>query len=326
MKQTFLRLIVSFAFLGILVYLMRGDMPQILDTLKKVNPWFVGGGVAAYFIAAVVLAKRLTLIFAVQDVRLSYPQAVHLTFIGYFFNNFLPTAVGGDLVKAYCSYRISNEKFKSFISILMDRVFGLMMFVLIPSVTVLFLMGKLDPIIPTIVYGILLLAVIFTVFFFNKGLAKKFSFVVNLLNKIKLGDKLRLLYEGIHGFRSHKGMIAKVSVLSLLAQFLSIGAIYFFIRALDSDISIFYLLLLTPIVHLMSMVPSINGLGVRESAFVYFFKGSIGVPAASALAILYLFLLLILSVIGVLIYMTHHEYHFKMKEVQNAEEAVEHHT
>ena len=53
--------------------------------------------------------------------------------------------------------------------------------------------------------------------------------------------------------------------------------------------------------------------------FIYFFKGALGEDVASALAILYLFYLIILSVIGGVIYLVHHDYHFQWKKIKSPE-------
>ena len=124
-----------------------------------------------------------------------------------------------------------------------------------------------------------------------------------------------MLYDGLHHFKNHKRVILRVAVLSAVGQVLGILTVYFFIRALSRDINFFYVLLLTPVVHLMSMLPSINGLGVREGAFVYFFKNLIGLHEASALAILFLFMLLLSSVLGGFIYMACQQYHFRIREI-----------
>lgn len=78
--------------------------------------------------------------------------------------------------------------------------------------------------------------------------------------------------------------------------------------------------LLIPIVHLVSMVPSLNGLGPREWAYVYFLKPYVGKEVAAALGILWLGLLFLLSVVGGLIYLIRHDYHIRFKDVANREE------
>lgn len=316
MLKKHLHIFVSAFFIGLLFYLMRGEIPLIIQTLAAVRLDYVAAGIALFCVSSLMLAKRLSMIFGVQETSISYPQAVNMTFIGYLFNNFLPTAVGGDIVKAYCGYRITGEKLQSVTAVLMDRIFGLTMFVLIPCVTVLFIIQGLERTIPITLYSVLILALGVLIILFNRRVAQKFGFVVDLLNKFKLGDKLVMLYDGMHHFKSHKKMIAEVSLISLGAQVLGICSVYLFIRALSADIDFIYVLLLTPVVHLISMVPSINGLGVREAGFVYFFKGTLGVHNASALAILYLFLLFFLSLVGAAIYVCRRDYHFRLKEIE----------
>ncbi len=84
-----------------------------------------------------------------------------------------------------------------------------------------------------------------------------------------------------------------------------------------------YLFLLMPIVHLMSMIPSVNGLGVREMGFLYFFQDSIGPERATALAILYLFVLILLGLAGGLVYLVRQDYHFRFREIAREEKAYE---
>lgn len=315
MKKSLPQIIVSLVFIGLLFYLMRNDLPEIGATLRQANPWLIASGVLLYCTSAFLLARRLQLIYAAQDTPIPLSESVNITFVGFFFNNFLPTAVGGDLVKAYCGARITGERLKSLTSVLMDRIVGLLVFVLIPSITILFLAKTLDPIIPKTILSLLAVALVALVFLFNRKVASRFGFLMPLLNRLKIGDKLVMLYDGLHGFRHHLRLIPQVSILSFIGQALSITSIYFFIRSLSADIQIVQVFLLTPVVLLMSMVPSINGLGVRETAFVYFFKSHIGVHNASALAILYLFLLFFVSVVGGVIYLARHDYHLKWKEI-----------
>lgn len=58
------------------------------------------------------------------------------------------------------------------------------------------------------------------------------------------------------------------------------------------------LLLIIPIIWTVSMLPSLNGLGVREGAFVYFLKGYIGTEKAFAISLLWLGLIIFYSIVG----------------------------
>ena len=74
-----------------------------------------------------------------------------------------------------------------------------------------------------------------------------------------------------------------------------------------------------PVVQLISMTPSLGGLGIRESAYVYFLKNYIGAEKALAIGILYFGLLFLVSVIGGIIYLLRPDYHIRFNNQTNPE-------
>ena len=83
-----------------------------------------------------------------------------------------------------------------------------------------------------------------------------------------------------------------------MGQVGAIVSIYFFVLFLGGNVHLIKLFLIVPLVWAISMLPSLNGLGVREGAFVYFLKGDIGADAAFAVSILWLGVIIIYSIIG----------------------------
>lgn len=314
MAKSLLRVLVSLGFVGLLVYFVRDDIPTILSTLKNVDrPLFILA-VTVFLSTVVILAKRLQLIFAAEDVQISLGVTCNLTFIGYFFNNFLPTSVGGDIVKAMCASRVTGQPVKSVTSVLMDRIFGLFTFILIPSVS-LFFVSEMNPKVQVVVYSFLTFSIFCFFLLFNRTLARRFHFVEKLLNRVSLGSKVRRIYDGLHNFRNHRGVIVRAMLLSILGQSVSLFVIYLMGVALGAPReSLPYFFLLIPVVHLISMLPSLNGLGIREVAYVYFLKSHIGTEKAAAVGILWLALLIFLSLIGGLIYLFRHDYHVQFKK------------
>ncbi|MBI3252176.1 MAG: flippase-like domain-containing protein [Candidatus Omnitrophica bacterium] len=312
MKNFLLRVFISAAFLGLLFYLIRGDIPEIAQVLKRLNRPLCAVSVLIFLSTAVVLARRLELIFAAKDIRLGLRETVNLTFVGYFFNNFLPTSVGGDIVKAMCVSRLTGNAVSSVTSVLLDRLFGLFTFIFIPGLSFLFFLKEIrNPAVPALIYSLLASSLFCFVILFNRDLARRFGFVEVLLNRIGIGPKIRKIYDEIHGFRHHRGVIAEAMALSVIGQSVSIVALYLLARALGAQAPILYFFLLVPVVHLVSMLPSLNGLGIREGAYVYFLTPVIGREYAAAISVLWLGLLFLLSVIGGLIYFFRHDYHIR---------------
>lgn len=315
MLKTLLRVAVSFGFIALLITLIRDEVPMILKTLKGVDRPLFAGAILIFLTTVIILAKRLQLIFAAEEVEISLSATCSLTFIGYFFNNFLPTSVGGDIVKAMCAARVTGHSIKSVTAVLMDRIFGLSTFILIPSLSLFFVKGSMDSRIPLVVYSFLALSVLCFVLLFNRSAARRFSFIEGVLNVFGLGTKVRRIYEGLHNFRRHKIVIAQAMALSVAGQCVSLFVIYLMGVALGAPAdTLIYFFLLIPVVHLISMLPSLNGLGIREVAYVYFLKNYIGIEKAAAIGVLWLAVLIFLSLIGGLIYLFRHDYHVQFKK------------
>lgn len=315
MLKLFLRVLVSVFFIGLLVYLVRGDVPKILAVLRGMDLVLASAALALFLSTAAVMGRRLQLIFRAESIRTGFRTCCALTFVGYFFNNFLPTSVGGDIVKAMSAARLTGEPVKSVTSVLMDRIFGLFTFVLIPAASVLFVIRRMpDPRVPATIYGALIFALACFLLLFNRNVARRFAFIESILNRVGLGPKVRRLYDGLHDFRHRKKLIAHALALSILGQSISILSLYLLALALGAQANPVYFFLLVPVVHLMSMMPSLGGLGVREWAYIIFLSPYIGREVATALGLLWFALLLVMSVIGGLIYLVRHDYHVRWKE------------
>jgi uncharacterized protein (TIRG00374 family) len=299
-----LRILVSLAFLGLLVWFFRKDLPDILAVLKNTNPFFFGIAVILNVSAIAVISMRLKKIFAVQGLHLRLGEAVYLTFIGNFFNNFLPTSVGGDLVKAYYATKKSARKLESFSAVFFDRFFGFLSIGLLAFLGILFLNRHIKD--TKLLWGSALFSAVVLlafIFFLNKRLTKRLFTRLLDLPVFREGSKLRKLYNALNTYKEHKIIIAQLIGISLLAQMIAVLAMYLIIRSLSQEMSFLTLFLIIPLVSVASMMPSINGLGVREGAFVYFLKEFISRESAVAVSILYLAIILITSLIGGILYL-----------------------
>ena len=96
--SSLLRALTSIILIVILLYVVRGKYGDILKTLKSTNTILMALAFALFTIASLVASFRMKIIIGAQGIKIRYREALSLTFIGYFFNNFLPTAIGGDVV------------------------------------------------------------------------------------------------------------------------------------------------------------------------------------------------------------------------------------
>ncbi|KPK41359.1 MAG: hypothetical protein AMJ78_05735 [Omnitrophica WOR_2 bacterium SM23_29] len=299
-----LRVGVSVAFLALLFWVGRKDFPAIARVLRNANISFFILAALLNIINVAILASRLKKILAVQGLNLNFKEAIYLNFIGLFFNNFLPTSVGGDLVKAYYATKKTSKKLESFSSVFFDRFFGFLSIGLLALLGIIFLNRGIKD--KSLLWGsVIFLIVVFSTFiiFLNKTLAKVLFSRLLGLSIFREGSKLRRLYNAINAYKAHKVIIAQLIGISLVAQLVFVVAVYVLIKGLSQNISFLYLLLIIPLVSVASMVPSINGLGVREGAYIYFLSEFINKESAFAVSILILAIIFITSFVGGILYL-----------------------
>ena len=309
-----LRVFVSVFFIVLLLYIMRGKYPQILKafTSTKVPVFLLG--LLIFAAAAFVASIRLRLLIEAQGITVTLKEALGLTFIGYFFNNFLPTSIGGDVVKAYYLSKKTDKKAGAYASVFVDRVIGLFTMILMAFLALFFVEeGVADSTLRYIIYAITLGSIVSITLMTNKRLAQKFSFLFFIINPIK--EKLRKAYEAIHQYQYQKTLMLKSFLISFLSQMLFFTSLGVVALSIGSRIPVKDLLIKMPIVSMMSLLPSINGLGLREGSTVVLFGPLIGSDKALAMSILWLLVLLCISIMGGLIYAFSPQFKIKIKEI-----------
>jgi len=119
--------LLRFGVAGAALYLaFRGeDLGQVLKVLRGVNLWTFAAALGMYLLSQLIFVARWSLLLKVQSIEIGYWPAVRLHFLGLFYNNCLPSVVGGDLVRAWYVTKHTDKKFESALSVFVDRVIGL---------------------------------------------------------------------------------------------------------------------------------------------------------------------------------------------------------
>ena len=298
------RVVISFGLLGGLFWLMRDEFRNIWRTMMTCDVRFIFAAAAFLCLTILSLSWRLKIVFNGEDLTISFGEAFQLTCVGYFFNNFMPTAVGGDIIKAHYAAHFNRQKLKSYASVLMDRFIGLFTIVMIAAVALAVDRGRFEvAIVRPLVVILLVLGVSGAVIATNKGIARFLERAFLKLKMFQLGEKLHAVYTIVHDYRNRKDVVAKSIALSTLAQSVYYAIIYFLFLSLGRESSLGNVFLIMPVVIFMSMIPSIGGLGVREGAMVAFFSPVVGKDVAFAGSLLLLAGLFLVSMVGGVFYL-----------------------
>lgn len=296
---------VSGSLLGLLFWLMRDEIRDIGQTIAAGNTMFLAVAGALFAVNILMLSLRLRVIFLGENLKITVKDALQLTLVGYFFNNFMPTAVGGDIVKAhYASVRYEGQKVESYASVLMDRFIGLYSFLLLAAIALVFDGGRFQiPVIRPLVFVLLLGGVAGFIVVTNRRAAALMDRFFKKIKLMRLGERLHSIYVIVHDYRNRRAVVVNSLLISVSGQCLYFVVVYLCFSALGAEVSLGHIFLIMPVVVFISMIPSVGGLGVREGAIVAFFSPLAGREDAFAVSLLVLCALLLVSIAGGAVYL-----------------------
>ncbi|MCF6289390.1 MAG: flippase-like domain-containing protein [Desulfobacterales bacterium] len=298
-----LRFVVSFGAIGLVFYLFRAQLPAVFNHLATVEPRFFCMAVATYLGGLVSTAFRLQLVFKAQDTRISLGNAYYVNIIALFFNNVLPSSLGGEMVKAYYLYRNTNRSLVAFSAVLVDRLFGLATLALIGAAAVLFFDRSLVP--PRILgsLGVIIVVTCVAAFIlFNQRMARVLSTARVPLVPLFILEKLRQIYLAMHHYRGRREIVASCFLLTIIGQVSYVATTYLLARGLGLDIPFSLFFFLVPILLMITVAPSVNGIGVREATFLFLLANYTTPDKALALSLLTTFFLIFVGLGGGVVY------------------------
>ncbi len=301
--KTVLRFVISFGLMGMILYFFRAQLPAVFQNLKAVKPIYFGLAVVLFFIGLIPVAFRLRFVIQVHNTRLSAVAAYYVNLIALFFNNVLPSSVGGEMMKAYYLYKDSRGSVSVFSAVVVDRLFGLITMLLISISTIFFFDSAQGS--HKIMGSIVMLAattITLAIFIFNKKIVDMLCQLhIPLLPAIFI-EKIREIYRAMYEYREHKNIFGKCIALTLAGQTTYIIANYLLARSLAIDIPLAFFFFFVPILLLMGAAPSVNGIGVREATFLFYLTEFTTSEKALALSLLTTFFMILVGIIAGIIY------------------------
>jgi hypothetical protein len=107
---------------------MRGKYTQIFEQLKKTSVPIFMAAFLTYTCNILINTYRLDILLKGEKLYIPFIRIIELSYIGFFFNNFMPSSLGGDIVKGYYVGKSTGSKAKAYIAVFLDRLTGLFTF------------------------------------------------------------------------------------------------------------------------------------------------------------------------------------------------------
>jgi uncharacterized protein (TIRG00374 family) len=303
LQSRLFRIAVSVLLLGLL--LTRLDLRELGSILGNVSPGLLLLGVFVFLVANMISVFKWRLIIQAQGADVSFFLLVSFFYMGLFFNNFLPTTFGGDVVKAFKLAKITGRGAEAASSVVLDRassMFGLLLIAVVPALVQLRLLGGWVVLLVLAMLAIFLLLIVVVA---SKRIARRLGGLwLFRFDPFGLRLHLKSFYFSLHEFRNRGGTLAWVLLISLVYQVVHILTVYVLALALGIDVQLVYYFIFIPIVLAIGMIPvSLNGLGVREGAWVLLFSQvGISTAAAFSMSILNLLVMMVVSLAGGVFY------------------------
>ncbi len=297
--HTLVRIVVSVSLVSFLLW--RADLPEMWSALKSAILWLMVVALALAFLRVVVSAYRWQVMLSARQMKVSLPLLTNYYLVGGFFNLFLPTVLGGDVMRGYELARSSGKVLDTASTVIMERIVGFLALFVICWLSLPFgyhLMAGTN--VPYVVAGASGAFAVFVFVILNPKVMSKIISLTSVIKRWNLPEKLRAAVASLHSLGRSRDIMFKAFLISLVFQFIGILSTYCISEALRLHVPFTYFLIVMPVIWVLMMLPiSISGLGVREAAFVLFFT-QVGVPEEQAilLSLLFFALTVVIGIVG----------------------------
>ncbi len=308
LSRTLLFLVKAAISAGLLVYLLGSvDLAGVFRHFQEGDHRLFGVAIAIYVIVVILSTLRWKVLLDALGGRSTFNSLTQSYLVSAFFANFLPSNVGGDVVRVTEAARAAGSHTASLTVAAMDRVVGFiaLYFIAAPA----FLLG--GPLVQGLAGARVILAGLTVLFLAMGAVFMTPGFVTSVAERVGLQrfpwihDRFATVQVALNAFRANRGAVAYSFLLSLVLQFLGVSYFFTVARALGIPLDLPTSLLMVPLCTLIQAIPiSFNGWGLREGMYVLYFR-QVGLPRESALAfsIVASALVVLLSLSGLVVWL-----------------------
>lgn len=259
-----LKIVVSTTLIVLLVW--KADLGTFLNDLDRIDPVLLGAAISLLVLQYPISAWKWQVSLRLHNIVYPYAYLLRVLCIAFFFNNFLPTAIGGDAYRAYRTMDRAKRKAHPISAVILERLVGILALLLLGYVSAIYLIFYGELLHPEWVTislwlataGIVALAVI------SRG-----AVVDRILERIGKIGKLEPLVDSLRTLSGNRHQFGSLVLSSLVFQGTAIGAVATLFAALGQAGVWFQSGLTAAAAGVAGVLPvSINGIGVVEGSFV----------------------------------------------------------
>ncbi|MDM8518818.1 lysylphosphatidylglycerol synthase transmembrane domain-containing protein [Anaerolineales bacterium HSG6] len=292
--------------LGLMAYLLYRflsdpmDRAILVETLTTANLAYLTLALLLFILAIVTNAVKWYILLRAQGIPVPLLPVTNYTFVGFFFNNFLPANVGGDVIRGYGLARYLDRNAEAAVSVIVDRIIGLVAFMFTAVVAALVAVR----LVPTdseneatalltenliLVEWISIFGMAVLLGGFAIMLSHRLRAMLGRLFELKPLVPLAPLYQTISSafgaYRHQYWALIQAFCVGVVTVLLTGCVDIAIVAGLHGHINPIYIFLFNPIIAILLIAPiSIGGLGTGSLLYVSFYS-LVGVPETLSFAL-----------------------------------------
>ena len=270
-------------------------LDQLVLALRRVPAWAWAASLPVYLSLHLIGIAKWRLLINTAGAGLSFAQVARCYYYGLFGNLFLPSIVGGDVVRAGLALKFTRSVSGLLLGSLVDRTLDIVGLAAVAGIGALLLPTALDPQSRAVFTGIAVLfgTLVVVALLLGRAIpARRFPY--------KVRRKLAALRTAIRALSSRPGSLVAALLLGMLLQSLLVVLNAWLGDLVGIHISLVVWLLVWPLAKIAAVLPvTQGGIGVREAAIVALFAPfGVGAPEAMATGLIFTSVVILGGLVG----------------------------
>jgi uncharacterized protein (TIRG00374 family) len=244
------------------------DYQHMWQAIKGSDMRYMSSAGIIFFLINFLIVWRWRILMKAVGLKAKSLSSIRWYFIGLFFNLAPISSVGSDVIRGLGLAQEVGHKPKIFASIVLDRLSGFAGIVILAAVAFLFGHGIIAN--KLVILAIVIMSIVsgaFVVVLFSHRI---FSFACKAFGAWpKVKDSLMRLHFDIVLLKGNQQRGWEAIFISIGAQIVLAIEFYLSAKGMHQNIPLVYFIIFSPIVCVVTSLPSIGGLGFREIGWVY---------------------------------------------------------
>ncbi len=248
---------------------------RFLDTLIKASPLFLCLSILVGVAVNMVSSLKWYMLTQTQGLGAGYWRIFAYYVVGQFYNMFLPTSVGGDVVRSYELGKFSGRQADALASVFVERYTGVLTLLLFAVIAVLLQLSRFNQdyvLISLSLFALALAMIGWLVLDLRAYRAIRQRVTQRVAASQKVFNKIDKLLQAVDAYRGKPKAIAIAFLNSGLFYIAAVINVYITSLVFNFDVSIIDMLVATPIIMVIMNLPiSFGNIGLMEFAYTNVF-------------------------------------------------------